>query len=392
LIVPFTITSALSLCLCLSQIIIFAHHRTVIDHVSKWLKDHGTDSIRIDGGTMSKERQKKIEKFQTLTSCRVALLSITSAGVAITLTAASTVYFAELFWTPASLLQAEDRAHRIGQTAEVQIFYFRATGTVDDILWPMLQHKIKTLGEVFEGVKFLDIDTPTPPPTMRSTEARVGEEGEGEVEVDGEEQEVDVERLLTQLAEEACEGTGAGDEDEEVEDPPLKKQKQRAAVGESRVGDHFPQPLVPLSHSSLSLPTTVPSSQSRSLQHQQSQSQSQTSSFLSESPTPPAVGLDQRRIMRAARIKLLREQQSLSLDQHPQPLPSQPIVISLLDDEECDSVNEPSALTFSSSQITSLNQEVGETETLEEEDTRSALEMLSEIFSSSSSSELFPPN
>jgi SWI/SNF-related matrix-associated actin-dependent regulator of chromatin subfamily A-like protein 1 len=60
-------------------------------------------------------RQDQITAFQTDPSVRVALLGITAAGVAVTLTAASTVWFAELFWTPAIMIQAEDRCHRIGQ-------------------------------------------------------------------------------------------------------------------------------------------------------------------------------------------------------------------------------------------------------------------------------------
>ena len=98
-------------------------------------------------------------KFQTDPRVRVAVLGITAAGVALTLTAASRVIFTELYWTPAALLQAEDRSHRIGQTAEVKVEYLLAPDTVDDLLWPLVHHKMKLLGELFDNDREQGLET-----------------------------------------------------------------------------------------------------------------------------------------------------------------------------------------------------------------------------------------
>lgn len=44
-------------------------------------------------------------------------------------------------------MQAEDRAHRIGQMDSVLVEYLVAGGTADDVLWPMIQEKLKVLNK-----------------------------------------------------------------------------------------------------------------------------------------------------------------------------------------------------------------------------------------------------
>merc|ERR1712126_579956 len=100
------------------------------------------------GGNFSSEARKtSVDRFQTVDSVKVALLSITAANAGITLTAAQLVVFAELFWNPGVLCQAEDRVHRIGQTDSVVCQYLVARGTADDSLWPMIQKKLVVLNK-----------------------------------------------------------------------------------------------------------------------------------------------------------------------------------------------------------------------------------------------------
>ncbi|XP_058212271.1 uncharacterized protein LOC131324346 isoform X6 [Rhododendron vialii] len=98
------------------KFLIFAHHQPMIDSIYQFLQ-----------------------------------LSIKAGGVGITLTAASTVIFAELSWTPGDIIQAEDRAHRIGQVSSVNVYYLLANDTVDDIIWDVVQSKLENLGQMLDG-------------------------------------------------------------------------------------------------------------------------------------------------------------------------------------------------------------------------------------------------
>ncbi|KAI9098589.1 P-loop containing nucleoside triphosphate hydrolase protein [Phlyctochytrium arcticum] len=133
------------------KFIVFAHHTSVLNGVSDYLKSLKAKYIRIDGTTPPQLRQGLCDQFQMEEDTRVAVLSITAAGVGLTLHAADMVLFAELFWNPAQLLQGEDRAHRIGREGNVDVKYILAKGTLDDVQWPLISQKLQVVGQSIDG-------------------------------------------------------------------------------------------------------------------------------------------------------------------------------------------------------------------------------------------------
>ena len=124
------------------KFLIFAHHSEVLDAIEEVIITDKIGYIRIDGKVAIEKRQDLVNKFQTDEDCLVAILSITACATGLTLTKASTVVFAELHFTPSIMIQAEDRAHRIGQDAGcVNIHYLVGEDTLDVLLFRKLNEK-----------------------------------------------------------------------------------------------------------------------------------------------------------------------------------------------------------------------------------------------------------
>jgi len=130
------------------KFLLFAHHQAMISALKQHFDKQGVQYILIDGKTPGEHRQALCDRFQSNKTCYVALLSITAANTGLTLTSADTVVFAELFWNPGVLQQAEDRVHRIGQKNSVVIHYLVAHKTSDDKMWPMIEAKLSILGNM----------------------------------------------------------------------------------------------------------------------------------------------------------------------------------------------------------------------------------------------------
>jgi SNF2 family DNA or RNA helicase len=92
----------------------------------------GARFLRIDGSTPVHRRQALIDEFYADTGIHLFLLTTRAGGVGINLVAADTVVIFDSDWNPQMDLQAEDRAHRMGQTKPVTVHRLITRASIEE--------------------------------------------------------------------------------------------------------------------------------------------------------------------------------------------------------------------------------------------------------------------
>jgi SWI/SNF-related matrix-associated actin-dependent regulator of chromatin subfamily A-like protein 1 len=131
-----------------NKVIVFAHHRDVIEKLHQELREFGC--VVITGSTTQSGRAAAIDRFQDDPNCRVFIGQIQACATAITLHAAHHVVFAEASWTPSDNVQAAKRAHRIGQNRPVIVRMIGLAGSIDEAVTAVLARKSRLISEVLE--------------------------------------------------------------------------------------------------------------------------------------------------------------------------------------------------------------------------------------------------
>jgi len=140
------------------KLVVFTHHRDVANQIMEAFKDI---AVLVTGASPVPARQLAVDQFQNKSRIQLFVGTISTAGLGITLTAASHVVFAELDWVPANVTQAEDRCHRIGQRENVLIQHVVLDGSLDARLAKTLIRK--------QAIIDAALDNPTDPVQKEQT-------------------------------------------------------------------------------------------------------------------------------------------------------------------------------------------------------------------------------
>ncbi|EPY50944.1 SNF2 family domain-containing protein [Schizosaccharomyces cryophilus OY26] len=112
--------------------LIFSQFTQVLDILELVLTTIGIKFLRLDGSTPVDTRQSLLDEFHENPEYKVFLLSTKSGGFGINLTCANVVVMYDCSFNPFDDLQAEDRAHRVGQTRPVHVYRLITENSIEE--------------------------------------------------------------------------------------------------------------------------------------------------------------------------------------------------------------------------------------------------------------------
>ncbi|KAH8728627.1 SNF2 family N-terminal domain-containing protein [Phaeosphaeriaceae sp. PMI808] len=141
------------------KVLIFSGFTRTLDYTEDLLSilsNHGQSFkfLRLDGSTARARRNLDIRLFNQETSdYKIMLLSTRAGGLGINLTSAQDVIFLDEDWNPQITLQAEARAHRIGQTKKVTVYKLCTQGTVEEQMMGRIRKKLYLSAKITESMR-----------------------------------------------------------------------------------------------------------------------------------------------------------------------------------------------------------------------------------------------
>ncbi|CAN0074008.1 unnamed protein product [Ectocarpus fasciculatus] len=126
------------------KVLVFSWSTTMLDVLESFVGAKGYVYRRLDGTTSSKERQARINEFNSdRAGVFVFLISTRAGGQGLNLHTASRVVLYDVNWNPALGLQAQDRAYRIGQKRKVAVFRLISKGTIEEMCYMRQIYKLQ---------------------------------------------------------------------------------------------------------------------------------------------------------------------------------------------------------------------------------------------------------
>ena len=137
------------------RVLMFFQMTQIMNIMEDFLRYRDMTYLRLDGSTKADDRSELLKQFNAPDSPIFCfLLSTRAGGLGLNLQTADTVIIYDSDWNPHQDLQAQDRAHRIGQKNEVRILRLISSNSVEEKILERAQFKLDMDGKVIQAGKF----------------------------------------------------------------------------------------------------------------------------------------------------------------------------------------------------------------------------------------------
>merc|ERR1719435_422156 len=137
------------------RVLLFCQMTQLMTILEDYLAWRGHKYLRLDGTTKSEERGDMLKDFnQKDSDYFIFLLSTRAGGLGLNLQTADTVIIFDSDWNPHQDLQAQDRAHRIGQKNEVRVLRLMTVNSVEERILAAAKYKLNMDEKVIQAGRF----------------------------------------------------------------------------------------------------------------------------------------------------------------------------------------------------------------------------------------------
>lgn len=123
------------------KVLVFSHSVKLLKMLQMLFKHTSYNVSYLDGAMSYEDRARTVDDFNSDPSEFVFLISTKAGGVGLNITSANKVVVVDPNWNPAFDLQAQDRAYRIGQVRDVEVFRLVSAGTIEEIVYARQVYK-----------------------------------------------------------------------------------------------------------------------------------------------------------------------------------------------------------------------------------------------------------
>ncbi|PAV74647.1 hypothetical protein WR25_25647 [Diploscapter pachys] len=137
------------------RILMFCQMTTMMNIIEDFFNYKKWKYLRLDGSTKPDERGALLEQYNAPGSdIFIFMLSTRAGGLGLNLQTADTVIIFDSDWNPHQDMQAQDRAHRIGQKREVRVLRLITTNSVEEKILAAAKFKLNVDEKVIQAGKF----------------------------------------------------------------------------------------------------------------------------------------------------------------------------------------------------------------------------------------------